>query len=73
MKVWLLFKEYPTLDAVNDNLDVFGVGVSEVVAVCKTKEKAEALRAEFQEQADRNTQLYEHEPVKFIFGPWDVE
>lgn len=73
MKVWLVFKEYTTLDAVNEDLELSGLNVSEVVAVCKTVEKADALRVELQEQADRNTQLYEHDPVRYYFCPWEVE
>jgi hypothetical protein len=69
----LVFKEYTTLDAVDDDLNVASVDVSEVVAVCKTQDGAEALRAEFQAQHDSNVKNYSVYPVRYFIGQWDVE
>ena len=49
MKVWCVWKEYPTLDAVDDELQIYLCGVSELVAICETKEKAEAMVQDLRE------------------------
>ena len=73
MKVWLVFKSYPTLAAVNDDLDVVSADVREVVAVCGTEEKAEALRAEFQALSDSDVEQFDCDPVEYSVSEWDVE
>lgn len=73
MTVWLVFKEYTTLDAVDDDLNVASVDVSEVVAVCKTQDGAEALRAEFQAQNDSNVKNFDIYPTRYYICQWDVE
>lgn len=73
MKVWLVFKSYPTLAVVNDDLDIVFSDVREVVAVCKTKKKAEALRDEFQALSDSNVEQFDCDPVEYSVSEWDVE
>ncbi len=73
MKVWLVFKNYTTLQAVNDDLEIASVDVSEVVAVCKTEAKAKKMCAELQAQNDANTKLYDVYPVEYVCGAWEME
>lgn len=67
MKVWIVFKEFPAYDLVNDDLEIMMYDVCEIVRVFDSEDKARVYADE------RNKCAAELDiDVKYGCGPWEV-
>lgn len=71
--VWVVFRSYPALSAVNDDLDISSIDVVDIVGIYGTKEKAEQCRIKLQKAYDDDVVECGCDPVDVVVSRWNVE
>lgn len=71
--VWIVTKSYPTLDLVDDDLDIRYADVGEVVGVFRSEKKAREFQEELININARDVIAYDCDPIDVAVAEWEVE
>lgn len=72
MYVYAVIRTYPTLDLVDDDLDIHYADVGEIVAICDTKDKAFDICRKAQKADDDASKDLECDPTEILVSKWEV-
>lgn len=72
MDVYVVIRTYPTLDLVDDNLDIYYADVGEIVAICDTEDKALDICRQAQKADDDASKDLDCDPTEILVSKWEV-
>lgn len=73
MTVWIVTKSYPTLDLVDDELDIHYADVGEVVGVFALEPDARALQEKLIGQNAADVIALDCDPIDVFVAEWEVQ
>ncbi len=73
MTVWIVTQSFPTLDVVNDNLEIENMEAFEIIGVYDSESAARKIQEDFINQNAHDVIAFGSDPIEVEVSEWEVE
>ena len=73
MTVWIVTQIFPTLDVVNDNLEIENMEAFEIIGVYDSESAARKIQEDFINQNAHDVITFDADPIDVEISEWEID
>ena len=73
MTVWIVTQSFPTLDVVNDNLEIENMEAFEIIGVYASEESARKVQEELINSNAHDVIAFDADPIDVEISEWEID